>query len=70
VGSANKPNYIMKNSIPTLAVLLGPAAVAALLLSYRSEVNVDSVVGYASVIALVGLVALEYRLTWKRLFAR
>ncbi len=68
-GSANKPNYIMKNTIIPLAVLLGFTAAAALLLSYRSLITVDSAIGYASVFALVGVASLEYRINWKRLFS-
>ena len=66
-GSTNKPNYIMKNTIIAIAVLLGAIAAAALLLSYRSRVTVDSAIGYASVLVLVGVATLEYRINWKRL---
>ena len=68
-GSANKPNYIMKNTIITLAVSLGVTAAAALTLSYRSQVTVDSAIGYACVLSLAGVAALEYRINWKRLFS-
>lgn len=60
----------MKNTITTLAVLLGAIAAAALVLSVRPHVSVDSAIGYASVLALVGVAALEYRINWKRLFSR
>lgn len=53
-----------------MAVLLGVIAAAALVLSYRSQVNVESVIGYASVLALLGVAASEYRLGWKRTFGR
>jgi hypothetical protein len=60
----------MKNNI-ILAVTLGVSiAAAALLLSVRSSVTADSVVGYASVLALLGMAALEYRINWRRLFGR
>jgi hypothetical protein len=59
----------MKKNI-LLAVLLGLIAVAALLLSIRSQVSVDSVIGYSSVLALLGGAASEYRLGWKGLFSR
>jgi len=60
----------MKNSI-LLAVSLGATiAAAALALSFRSSVTADSFVGYASILALLGLAALEYRINWKRLFGR
>ena len=68
-GSADKPNYIMKNTIVTIAVLLSVTAAAALVLSVRPQVSVDSVIGYASVLALVGVAGLEYRINWRRLFS-
>ncbi|MBI5771614.1 MAG: hypothetical protein HZA93_27820 [Verrucomicrobia bacterium] len=60
----------MKNTILTLAALLGVIAAAALVLSVRPHVSVDSAIGYTSVLALVGVAALEYRINWKRLFSR
>lgn len=60
----------MKNTI-ILAVSLGAfIAAAALVLSFRSPVTADSLVGYASVFALVAMAALEYRINWRRLFGR
>ena len=53
-----------------LAVLLGVIAAAALVLSVRAQLNVESVIGYASVLALLGVAASEYRLGWKRIFGR
>jgi len=53
-----------------LAILLGLTAVAALLLSFRSHLSADSMIGYAVVLALVGMAALEYRVSWKRLLGR
>jgi hypothetical protein len=60
----------MKTNVIVLAVTLGSVAIAALVLSFRSSVDVDSVIGYGSVLALVGMAALEYRISWKRLFGR
>jgi hypothetical protein len=51
-------------------VTLGLVAATALVLSVRSHVGVDSLVGYASVLALLGVAALEYRINWKWLFGR
>ena len=68
--SATKHKHIMKNIIITLAAILGVTAAAAFLLSFRSPVNVDSLIGYASVFALVGVAGLDYRINWKRLFSR
>lgn len=58
----------MKNTIITTAVSLGVIAAAALTLSYRSQFTVDAAIGYACVLALVGVAGLEYRINWKRLF--
>jgi hypothetical protein len=58
------------NTNNILAVLLGLVAVAALTLSIRSQVSVEAVIGYASVLALLGVAASEYRLGWKELFSR
>jgi len=60
----------MKSNILLVAVLLGVLAATALLLSFRSLVTADSVVGYFSVLALLGVAGLEYRINWKRLFGR
>jgi hypothetical protein len=53
-----------------VAVPLGLVAATALLLSVRSSVSVESLIGYGSVAALLCVAALEYRITWKRLFGR
>lgn len=60
----------MKNNILILAALSSVLAVAALLLSFRSHLTAESAVGYASILALLGMAALEYRIDWKRLFGR
>ena len=53
-----------------VAVPVSIIAVAALVLSLRSSVSAESVIGYASVFALLAMAALEYRINWKRLFGR
>jgi hypothetical protein len=53
-----------------LAVPASFIAVAALVLSFRAPVNAEALIGYATVLALVGVAALEYRLSWKRLLGR
>ncbi|MBL9213684.1 MAG: hypothetical protein JNL92_24685 [Opitutaceae bacterium] len=53
-----------------IAVPVSLIAVAALLLSFRSSINAESLIGFASVFALLGVAALEYRISWKRLFSR
>jgi len=65
-----KGKYIMKNNIITQAVLLGISAAAVLVLSVRSHVSVDSIVGFGTVLAVAGVAALEYRLTWKSVLRR
>ena len=51
-----------------IAVPVSLIAVAALLLSFRSSISAESLLGFASVFALLGVAALEYRISWKRLF--
>ena len=53
-----------------IAVPVSLVAVAALVLSFRSSVSVESLIGYASVFALLCVATLEYRINWKRLFGR
>ena len=59
----------MNNKI-LVAVPISLVAVSAFLLSFRFPVSVESVIGYISVVALLFVAALEYRITWKRLFGR
>lgn len=53
-----------------LAVPVSLVAVAALLLSDRSPISAETAIGYGSVLALLAVAALDYRITWKRLFGR
>jgi hypothetical protein len=56
----------------TIVLAATPAiiATAALLLSSRS-INADTlVVGYSCVLGVGAVLALEYRINWKRLFGR
>jgi hypothetical protein len=60
----------MKNTI-ILAVSLGAfIAAAAFLLSVRSPFTPDSLVGFVSVLGLLAMATLEYRINWRRLFGR
>lgn len=61
-----KPNETMNKNI-LLAVTSGTIAAAALVLSFRSSVTADSLIGFASVLGLLGIATLEYRINWKRL---
>ena len=60
----------MKTNLTIIAATLGAIAAAALVLSFRAPVDADSVIGYLSVLALVGVAGLEYRINWKRLLSR
>jgi hypothetical protein len=60
----------MKTNMLVIAVTLSLVAAAALVLSFRSSIDADTVIGYLSVFALIGMAALEYRINWKRLFNR
>ena len=53
-----------------IAVPVSLIAVAAVVLSVRSSVNAESLIGYASVLALLGMAAMEYRINWRRPFGR
>ena len=59
----------MKKNIQ-VAVPVSALAVAAVVLSVRTSVNAESLIGYASVFALLSMAALEYRINWRRLFGR
>ncbi|MES2697212.1 MAG: hypothetical protein V4773_27350 [Verrucomicrobiota bacterium] len=59
----------MKKSM-LIAVPVSLIAVTALVLSFRAPVNAESLIGYASVLGLLGVATLEYRINWKRLFGR
>jgi hypothetical protein len=60
----------MKNNKLVLAALPGVIAAAALLLSFRSPIAVENLIGYGSVLALLAVMAVEYRINWKRVFGR
>lgn len=58
----------MKTNMIISAATLSLLAVAAIALSFRS--SIDATIGYISILSLVGMAALEYRINWKRLFRR
>lgn len=60
----------MKNNKLILAAIPSAIALAAFVLSLRSPVNAESLVGYGSVLMLLAFVGLEYRINWKRVFGR
>ncbi len=70
VGSSDPTatNKHMNKSI-LIAVPVSLLAVAALVLSFASATP-ETVIGFASVLGLLGVAALEYRISWKRLLGR
>ena len=64
-----KPDINLKKNI-LVAVPASLIAVAALVLSYRSSASVESLIGFVSVFGLLSVAALEYRISWKRIFGR
>jgi len=59
----------MNNNV-LIAVPSSLGAVAALVLFIRSQVRVESAVGYFCVFALILMTSLDYRITWKRVSGR
>jgi hypothetical protein len=62
----NTTKKILLVAVPVSLVV----AVAALLLSFRASVTAESLIGYVSVLGLLGVAALDYRISWKRIFGR
>lgn len=60
----------MKTNTQLRAVIPGVIAIAAFVLLLRAPVSADSLVGYMSVVTLLGIAALEYRISWKGVFGR
>lgn len=60
----------MKNNQLIQAAIPGVIAIAAIMLSLRAPVSAEILVGYGSVIALLGLAALDYRRRWTRVSSR
>ncbi|MDB6094666.1 MAG: hypothetical protein JWM32_2228 [Verrucomicrobia bacterium] len=61
----------MKNEITLLAVSLGLTGSAAYLLSRANPaLTADSLIGFGVVAAVIALVAMEYRITWRKLIGR
>jgi hypothetical protein len=60
----------MKTNTQLKAVIPGVLALAAFVLLLRAPVSADSLAGFLSVLALLGIAALEYRISWKRVFGR
>ena len=69
IGGRLTKEQTMKNKL-ILAVIPSVSVLAALVLSFRSLITAEALVGYLSVLVLLGVASLEYRLNWKRLFGR
>jgi siroheme synthase len=52
------------------AVIPGIIAAAAVALSLSVPITLDRVAGFITVLGMIGLAVLEYRLSWKQLFGR
>ena len=60
----------MKNNIIAKAVPLGVLAATVTLLSVRSPISAESIVGYVSILGVLAVAALEYRINVKWLLGR
>ena len=60
----------MKKILPVAVPVSLLMAVAALLLSFRASVTAESLIGYVSVLGLLGVAALDYRISWRRPYGR
>jgi len=59
-----KKEKILTATIPSIV------AVVAIVLSVRLPISPDRIAGFVTVLMLLGIAALEYRVTWKNLFGR
>jgi len=59
-----KKEKILTATIPSIV------AVVAIVLSVRLPISPDRIAGFVTVLMLLGIAALEYRVTWKNLFNR
>jgi hypothetical protein len=60
----------MKTNTLLLSVIPGVIAPAAFLLFLRVPVNAETLIGSLSALAVLGIAALEYRFSWRRVFGR
>jgi hypothetical protein len=59
-----------KDKILLSAALPGLIAAAAIVLSIRIPVSPDRLAGFATILMLLGIAAVEYRVDWKKLLSR
>jgi hypothetical protein len=69
LGPAHNTTH-MKTNTHLRAVIPGVLAIAAFVLLLRAPVSADSLFGFLSVLTLLGIAALEYRVSWRRVFGR
>jgi hypothetical protein len=60
----------MKKDKILSAAIPGAIAIAATVLSLRIPISPDRLAGFVAVLMLLGIAALEYRVTWKNLIGR
>lgn len=60
----------MNKNIINLTVIPGLLVLAALVLSIRSQVNADALIGFGCVLVLAAVATVEYRINWRRIFSR
>ena len=61
---------VMKNTNLPVAAISGVIAIAAIVISLRAPVNVETFIAYGSVLSLLALAALDYRVRWTRVLSR
>lgn len=61
---------IMKNNKLIVAAIPGIIALAAIVLSFRASVSAETLVAYVSVVSILALGALDYRVSWSRVLGR
>jgi uncharacterized membrane protein len=60
----------MNKNIILLAVIPGVIVSTALVLSIRSQVSAESLIGFGCVLMLAAVAILEYRINWRRILGR
>ncbi|HTO04156.1 MAG TPA: hypothetical protein VL069_10670 [Opitutus sp.] len=60
----------MKNSKLIIAAILGAIALATVVLFLRASMNAETLIAYGSVIVILALAAVDYRIRWSQVFNR
>ena len=69
-GAGEQTNTTHMKTNKLVAVIPGVIALAAFVLFFRAPVNADTLVGFVSVLTLLGIAAMEYGINLKRVFGR